>query len=100
MAHLSAIMQCLGVGEQCQGCERDMKRGEQWSAVETEGGEPLGWHCDDCIADWKAGRKIGATTKRKIRQERNNEHAKNSSPGANAEAAVVLTASGAAAQNG
>ena len=65
MAHLSATMQCLGVGETCQGCERDMKRGEQWNAVEAEDGEPLGWHCDDCIADWRAGREIGSTTKSK-----------------------------------
>ena len=65
MAHLSATMQCLGVGETCQGCERDMKRGERWNAVEAEDGEPLGWHCDDCIADWRAGREIGSTTKSK-----------------------------------
>lgn len=65
MAHLVATMQCLGVGETCQGCDRDMKRGEQWNGVEAEDGEPLGWHCDDCISDWKAGREIGATTKGK-----------------------------------
>ena len=58
MAHLAATMQCLGVGEICQGCERDMERGEQWNAVEAEDGEPLGWHCDGCIANWKAGSKI------------------------------------------
>jgi hypothetical protein len=39
-----------------------MKRGEQWNAVEGEDKEPLGWHCDDCIADWKAGREIGTST--------------------------------------
>lgn len=65
MAHLDATMQCLGVGEKCQGCDRDMKRGETWNAVVAEDGEPLGWYCDDCIADWKAGREIGATTKSK-----------------------------------
>lgn len=55
MAHIKVKMPALGhTKERCTGCGRNFERGEQMSAVEYENGEPMGWFCDDCIADWKA----------------------------------------------
>ena len=37
------------------GCEEPWKRGQQMSAVEDGDGEPCGWFCRKCIAQWERG---------------------------------------------
>jgi hypothetical protein len=55
MAHIEMTMQAVGVldAEKCAGCEKAFARGETMSAVVAESGEPLGWYCSPCIAEWR-----------------------------------------------
>lgn len=55
MASVKLTMQAMGgvvADERCTGCERRFNRGETMSAVEYNDGEPAGWFCQHCIANW------------------------------------------------
>lgn len=55
MASVKLTMVAHGVAaEKCNGCERQFGRGEQMSAVEYSDGEPAGWFCAGCLAEWSA----------------------------------------------
>ena len=56
-ARIALRMSALGQPEEtCATCDRRFRRGEEMTAVETDTGEPLGWHCRTCIDEWKAGK--------------------------------------------
>ena len=52
MAEIKAQMTAVGGYECCAGCCRQFARGEQMSADEYTDGEPAGWFCGKCIAQW------------------------------------------------
>lgn len=56
-AYVALTMNASGVfgfEEECTGCFRKFRRGEQMTAVEYDDGSQAGWHCADCLALWKA----------------------------------------------
>lgn len=55
MAEIAMYMNAQSViaEEKCEGCGRRFGRGERMAAVKDSEGEPMGWFCDDCIADWR-----------------------------------------------
>jgi len=54
MAEITLRMTALGAeAEKCNGCGKQFQRGEQMTAVKNAEGDPMGFFCNDCIADWK-----------------------------------------------
>jgi len=54
MARVATRMQALGNEPSgCAGCDRAFDRGSTMVAVEYDDGEPAGWFCATCIAEWK-----------------------------------------------
>jgi len=57
MAQIKLCISAIGLDfapEICSGCKKAFYRGERRSAVVSGTDEPMGWFCDECIADWKA----------------------------------------------
>lgn len=52
MAKIEIQMLSLGV-EEATCCGKTFERGERMNAVVADNGEPLGWHCDECVEKWK-----------------------------------------------
>ena len=56
MAHIKLSISSLGdANDKCQACTDQIPRGARMSAAVTEADEPLGWICDKCRDEWKAG---------------------------------------------